>query len=128
MPSDFSRARRVGEQMQRELAQLIQQELKDPRLGMVTVSAVKVSKDMSYATVYFTVLGESESIETSLHILEKAAGFLRHELSKRIRLRVMPALRFHYDESISEGNRLASLIESVSEHHKQQDDDGEETQ
>lgn len=131
MPSDFSRQRRVGEQIQREIARLIQQELKDPRLGMVTVSAVEVTRDMSYATVYITVLGDSSNIKQTLAILEKASGFLRKELSRLITLRSMPTLRFRYDESVEKGNRLASLIDSaVSEdrqHQKDRGESGEET-
>lgn len=131
MPSDFSRQRRVGEQIQREIARLIQQELKDPRLGMVTVSAVEVTRDMSYATVYITVLGDSSHIKQTLAILEKASGFLRKELSRLITLRSMPTLRFRYDESVEKGNRLASLIDNaVSEdrqHQKDRGESGEET-
>ena len=130
MPSEFSRTRRVGEQIQREIAQLIQLELKDPRLGMVTVSGVEVSRDMAYATVYITVLGEFSDINKTLTILEKASGFLRRELANRLRLRHMPTLRFRYDESISKGNALGSLIEKAVEedrqHQKQRGEDGEE--
>ena len=94
MAKDFSRARRVGEQLQRELAQLIQSEIKDPRLGMVTVSAVEVSRDMSNAKVFVMMSGEDDEIKTSLGILNKAAGFLRHTLSKSMTMRIMPHLKF----------------------------------
>ncbi len=115
MPKDYSRTRRVGEQVQREMAQLVQQEIKDPRLGLVTISAVKLSKDMSHANIFFTVLdsdesGENTSIEETLKILDGAAGFLRHELAKRMQLRIVPQIHFKYDESISYGNDLSALI------------------
>lgn len=113
MAREFSRTQRVGEQLQRELAQLIQREVRDPRLGMVTVNGVKISKDLSYADVYVTVMGKEETeeqIKTSLSILNKVAGFLRTQVSKRIQLRVMPQLRFHYDASVVRGNYLSNLI------------------
>ena len=110
MPKDFSRTRRVGEQIQREMAQLVQQEIKDPRLGLVTISAVKLSKDMSHANIFFTVLDEEHPIEETLKVLEGAAGFLRHELAKRMQLRIVPHIHFKYDESITYGNDLSALI------------------
>lgn len=110
MPKDYSRTRRVGEQLQREIAQLIQQEIKDPRIGLVTISGVKLSRDMSHATIYFTVLDEAHPVEETLKVLEGAAGFLRRELAKRMSLRIMPHLHFKYDESISYGNELSALI------------------
>lgn len=110
MPKDYSRTRRVGEQIQREIAQLVQQEIKDPRLGLVTISAVKLSRDMSHANIFFTTLDEDHPIEETLKILEGAAGFLRHELAKRMQLRIVPHIHFKYDESISYGNELSALI------------------
>lgn len=110
MPKDYSRTRRVGEQIQREMAQLVQQEIKDPRLGIITISAVKLSRDMSHATIYFTILDESQSVADTLKILEGASGFLRHELGKRMQLRIVPHIHFKFDESISYGNELSALI------------------
>lgn len=106
------RTQRIGDQIQRELASLIRQELKDPRLGMVTVSSVKVSPDMGYADIYVTVIGSSldEKPDESIRILNDAAGFLRGEVGRAIRTRVTPRLRFHYDEVTARGNRMASLI------------------
>ena len=122
MSNDFSRTRRVAEQMQRELAVLIQQEIKDPRIGMVTVSAVDVSRDLSVAKVYITVLDEKHDIKITLSILNKAAGFLRHALGQRVKLRHVPSLSFIFDESISRGNELSSLIDqaikSDQDHHQ----------
>ena len=119
MPKDYSRTRRVGEQIQREMAQLVQQEIKDPRLGLVTISAVKLSKDMSHANIFFTVLGvddendkpsQKQIADDTVKILEGASGFLRHELGKRMQLRIVPQVHFKYDESISYGNDLSALI------------------
>ena len=110
MPKDFNRTRRVAEQMQRDLALLIQQEIKDPRLGMVTVSGVDVSRDFSLAKVYITVMGDNPDIPLTLEILQKASGFLRHELGARSTMRSLPQLKFFYDESISRGAELSELI------------------
>jgi ribosome-binding factor A len=110
MPKEFSRSRRVGEQIQRELAELVQRELKDPRLGMVTISAVDLSRDMGVAKVFFTVLGEGHDEKQTLEALNHANGFLRRELGHRMRLRTVPELRFHYDHSIEKGCRLSALI------------------
>ena len=107
------RARRVGEQLQRELAGLIQRELNDPRVQWVTVSAVKVARDFAHAKVYVTVLNESERLAPALAALEHAAGFLRHELGRRMRMRVIPQLHFVYDESVERGTRLSKLIDDA---------------
>lgn len=112
------RTQRLADQIQREIAGLVRLELKDPRLGMVTVSAVKVSPDMSYADVYVTVLGATleDKPDESLSVLNAAAGFLRSELGRAIKTRITPRLRFHYDEVTARGNRMASLIsEAVRE-------------
>lgn len=113
---------RLADQIQREIAVLIRQ-LKDPRLGMVTVSAVKVSKDMGYADIYVTVL--SKELETdyapSLAVLNNAANFLRAALGKSLQIRMIPRLRFHYDQIVVNGNRMAELIHhALSEDQKNQ--------
>ena len=113
MGKEFSRSRRVGEQIQRELAELIQRELSDPRLGMVTVSAVEVSRDLTVAKVYFTVLNPGRDVKETLDGLNHAIGFLRRELGRRMKLRVVPELRFQYDSSIEEGSRLSALIDKA---------------
>jgi ribosome-binding factor A len=121
---EFKRTDRVGDQLQKELAVLIQREVKDPRLGMVTVSGVTVSRDLGYADVYVTLLGEdsSERIKENLKVLRQAAGFLRSQIARRIKLRHVPELRFHYDESVVRGQRLSSLIdEAVSSDRARRD-------
>jgi ribosome-binding factor A len=114
MARDFERTRRVGEQIQRELADLIRREVKDPRLGMVTVSAVEVSKDFSRARIFTTVLGKDmEAAQEDLAILNHAAGFLRSQLGKRMLLRTVPQLQFVYDKSIETGSHLSALIDAA---------------
>lgn len=116
--ADYSRIQRVADQIQRELATLIQLEMKDPRLGMITVSAVDVSRDLKYADIYVTILEQQGKAERdqALEILARGAGFLRRRLGQLIKLRVVPELRFHYDESIARGQKLSALIEkAVSE-------------
>ena len=122
MATEYSRTERVGDQIQKELAALIQWEMKDPRLGMVTINEVKVSRDFSYAEVYITVLNQSlqgqdlqdaSVTETSVEVLNKAAGFLRSQLGRKLMLRTVPALRFHYDASIERGRHLSSLIDEA---------------
>lgn len=123
MGKEYSRSRRVGEQIQRELAELVQRELKDPRLGMVTISGVEVSRDMSVAKVFFTVLNPGHDVRETEQGLLHAAGFLRRELAHRMRLRVVPELRFQYDSSIEEGSRLSALIDkAVSEDESNKED------
>lgn len=112
------RLRRLSDQVQRELSDLIRMELKDPRLGgMVTISGLKISPDMGYADVYVTVMGrELESVDSeaaqkeTLGVLNGAAGFLRAELGRRIQTRMTPRLRFHYDTVVAHGNYMSALI------------------
>lgn len=133
MPREFSRTQRIGDQMQRELAELIRREIKDPRLGMATVNDVRISKDLSYADVYVTVLNpsdiEDESLaETSVEVLRNAAGFLRSELGRRIKLRVMPQLRFHYDRTLIQGRRMSTLIDKARESDRAGSTDDQDSQ
>lgn len=127
MPREFNRTRRVAEQIQRELAQLIQMQLKDPRLGMVTVSAVEVSRDFSNAKVFVTVFNKENNPKVALDILQHAAGYLRHELGQVMRLRTIPQLHFHYDESIARGAHLSALIHTaMSKNATPQNDEDDE--
>ena len=124
MPKEFERTRRVAEQIQRELAVLIQQELKDPRLGMLTISAVQVSKDMSMAKVFITVFNEEQDRAKTLEALQHASGFLQHELGRQMSLRIIPKLRFVYDESVVRGAELSALIDKAvkedrAKHHEE---------
>ncbi len=111
-PRGYNRTDRIADQMQRDLAFLLQREVKDPRVGMVTVSGVKVAKDLSVADVYvtFMTLESPSEVKEALAVLEHASGYLRTMLAKSIRLRVMPRLRFHFDEVIINAPRISSLI------------------
>ena len=115
MPRDFPRTRRVGDQIQRELAELMRDELKDPRLGMTSISAVEVSRDMSHAKVYVSVLGDASSAEESVAVLNSASGFLRHKLGKMLHIRMIPRLHFYLDRSLEEGARIGALINRANE-------------
>jgi len=113
MPKDSSRPRRVAEQIQRELAELLRLEVKDPRVGMITVTDVEVTTDYSHAKVFFTLLGDEGRVQEALKGLQSAAGFLRSEISHRMKLRTMPQLHFIHDTSIEHGMRLDKLIEDA---------------
>lgn len=113
MPKEFPRTRRIGEQIQRELAALIREEIKDPRLGMVSVTAVIVTRDLAHAKVYVSVLGNEEQTRASVSVLSHAAGFLRHKLGKILHIRVIPELRFYHDRSLEEGARMGALINAA---------------
>ena len=113
MPRDHSRTLRIAEQIQRELAELIRLELKDPRVGMVTLTDVEVTADYAHAKVFFTTLGTGEQIVAATAGLNHAAGFLRHQLGQRIKLRGIPQLHFIYDESVERGVRLSRLIDEA---------------
>ncbi|MDR5866334.1 30S ribosome-binding factor RbfA [Halomonas koreensis] len=126
---EFQRTDRVADQLQKELAVLIQREIKDPRLGMVTVSGVSVSRDLGYADVHVTLLGEQdpERVKENLAVLKRAAGFLRGQIARRVKLRHVPELRFHYDESVVRGQRLSSLIdEAVASDRDRHGDEAED--
>ncbi|GAV11976.1 MULTISPECIES: 30S ribosome-binding factor RbfA [Paenibacillus] len=107
------RSGRVGEQMKKELSQLIQTEIKDPRIGFITVTGVDVTNDLSQAKVYLSVMGNEEQKEQSIKALEKASGFLRSEIGKRIRLRHTPELLFKIDSSIEYGSHIEKLLGEI---------------
>jgi len=113
MPKEFSRTKRVAAQVQRELAQLIQFEVKDPRVGLVTVSGVELSRDLAYAKVYVTVLSTNHEVAEVLEGLNKASGFLRRELGKRLSIRLTPQLTFLYDASVERGANISALIDAA---------------
>ncbi|MBP6058772.1 MAG: 30S ribosome-binding factor RbfA [Nitrosomonas sp.] len=113
MPKDYSRALRVADQIQRELADLIQHEIKDPRVGQVTITAVEVTRDYSHAKVFYTTLANTEEKFLVENGLEHAKGFLRSSLSHRMKLRITPQLHFIYDESVERGVRLSKLIDDA---------------
>lgn len=113
MPKDHTRPRRVAEQIQRELADLIQFELKDPRIGLVTLTDVEVTPDYAHAKVYFTLLSREHPLPETLAGLERSAGFLRSQLARRMSLRVVPQLHFVFDASVERGMHLSQLIDEA---------------
>ena len=98
--------------MQRELSELIRLELRDPRVGMVTITSVDVSPDLSHAKIFFTMLNK-DLLQDTTRGLQRAASFLRVQLSKRMSMYTTPELRFVYDESVERGDHLSQLIDSV---------------
>ncbi|MBM7063069.1 30S ribosome-binding factor RbfA [Pseudomonas sp. UL073] len=129
MGKDYSRTQRIGDQMQRELSDLIRREIKDPRLGMVTITAVEVSRDLGHAKVFTTVMSVDgdEAVTQSIKVLNDAAGFLRMQLARAMKLRSVPQLHFHYDESVLRGTHLSALIErAVAEDNQHRAGDDEE--
>ncbi|EGQ3268090.1 30S ribosome-binding factor RbfA [Staphylococcus pseudintermedius] len=108
------RAERVGEQMKKELMDIINNKLKDPRVGFLTITDVQPTNDLSLAKVYLTVLGSDKERENTFKGLEKAKGFIKSEIGQRMRLRIVPDLQFEYDESIEYGKRIERLIQDLN--------------
>ena len=124
MTSNFKRVDRIAEMMQRKLAYIIQQEIKDPRMPqLITKSAVTVTKDLAHAKVYFTVYNE-DPVQTTA-ILNTAASYLRSALARSVSLRTVPQLHFIYDESIEYGKRLSRLIDAVNDNDDSSDADSD---
>ncbi len=119
MPKEFSRSSRVAEQIQRELAELIRLELKDPRVGLVTLTGVDLTPDYAHAKVFYTTLADGAARQEIEAGLRRASGFLRRELGRRIRIHTLPELHFVFDESVERGDRLSRLIdEAIASDHK----------
>lgn len=115
MAREFSRADRVAQELQKEIAVILQREVKDPRIGMVTVSDVEISRDLAYAKVFVTFLFDNDesAVERGLEGLNKASGYIRTLVGKAMRLRIVPELRFVYDQSLVEGMRMSNLVTNV---------------
>ena len=138
MPSGNNRTRRIGELIQRELATLLAREVKDPRLALISITAVDVSRDLSLAKVFYTIINAPDADENSesfkqnvllvQQALNKASGFLRYELGQRIQLRTIPRLEFRFDDSVIHGAHLSRLIDEVIENDKQRYNQGEDTE
>lgn len=125
MAKEFSRSTRVAEQMQRELADLLMFEVKDPRIGMVTITAVEVTGDMAHAKIFYSapqaksteakpnMANHAKTLQSIQNGLENSAGYLRTQVAKRMLLRTVPQLHFMYDESIDIGMKMAQLIDAA---------------
>jgi len=110
----MKRSYRVSEEIKRVAAQIIQNEIKDPRLSaLTTVTGVDVSRDLSYATIYVSALGDEDQIEETLGVLKRAKKFIRYRIGQEVSLRLVPEISFSYDDSIVEGNRMSKLIDQV---------------
>jgi ribosome-binding factor A len=124
MPREFSRSQRMAEQIRRDISEIVRGELKDPRMGLCSFTEVRVSRDMSHALIFCSVLNEQDSQET-VDTLNRAGGFLRSQLARRIKARIVPTLKFVLDDSMTRGEAMDALIKravsSDKEHH--QDDD-----
>ncbi len=125
MARDFPRHRRVAEQVRRELSGLILEEIKDPRLGPVTVTDVDVSRDLAWSDVYVSFLGDTRDNQQRLQVLTGAAGFLRRLLGKRMKIRTVPQLRFHYDQGLDHAQHMDQLIARARASDRKDGDDQE---
>ena len=129
MPREYPRARRVEEQLKRLLSEQIRREVKDPRVGLITVTSVEVSRDLTHARIFFTPFAGVGDPDAALEALRHAAGFLRHQIRNEMRLRVAPELTFQVDDSIERAARLSALIhdavESDLQHPVERDPDPE---
>ena len=127
MSREFSRQERVADQVRKDLSVLIQQELRDPRLGMISVTAVRVSRDLAHARVFFTSLDydSEDAAAPATQVLNKAAGFLRSALARGNTMRSVPRLRFQFDNSVGRGRSMEALISQAKEADRQLHDGAE---
>jgi len=121
-PRDFNRSERVAGQLRRDLARLIQMEVKDPGVGFISLSDVEVSRDLSHAKVFVTVF-EPDKANTSLKALRRAAAFLRRRLGQELRMRHVPELHFLHDDSVEQGSHIDQLIARALHADKNDDED-----
>jgi ribosome-binding factor A len=128
--SEYSRTQRIGDALRQELAILIRDSIRDPRVGLASITDAVVTKDLGYAKVYVTFVGKTdEESEKAIEVLNGAAGFLRNGIAKSMQLRATPKLSFFYDRSVRAGETLEALIEKVVHDDKKRhvDDEGEES-
>lgn len=125
MPREYPRARRVEEQLMRLLPDQIRREIKDPRIGPVTVTAVEVSRDLRHARVFFTPFAGQGDADAELAALRRAAGFLRRQVRDLMRMKVAPELEFRLDDSVARGARLSALIHDAVEDDRSRHVDGD---
>ena len=124
----MSRQQRVEDLLRNEIASIVQREIKDPRLGLATVTEVRVSGDLSYADVGISVLGDDDDArQESVQMLARAQGYVRSLLAKRVRLRKVPELRFRLDRGAEHSQRISDLLESLHDEHAQEPGAHEET-
>jgi ribosome-binding factor A len=109
------RVSRLNDQLREEISDIIHRRLKDPRIGFVTVTKVSVTADLSRASVYVSIMGEPDDISTTISCLDRASGFMRGELGRRLRIKRIPELRFRYDDSCVKGARIDSILRDLRE-------------
>jgi ribosome-binding factor A len=125
MPREFSRSQRMAEQIRRDIAEIVRDELKDPRMGFFSITAVKLARDLGHALIYCTVI-EKDKREETIATLNRAAGFIRTSLAKRIRARTVPTLKFVNDDSVERGAAMEDLIrKAINSDEKQSPNDTE---
>lgn len=124
MPREFNRSERVAGQIRRELAQLIQQEVRDPDIGFISLSDVEVTRDLAHAKVFITVF-ENEKADSTIKALKGAAKYLRHRLSQEMRIRSVPELHFHHDASVETGQKMDQLISAALAADRSNSGDGD---
>ena len=122
MPREFLRSDRMAEQLRRELAEIVQDEIKDPRVGFLSFTEVRMSRDLSHAVIYCSVL-DAEQLHESINVLNRAAGFIRKSIGRRIQARIVPTLKFVADESIIRGAAMDELISEAIDSDKKRDDE-----
>ena len=127
MAREFTRSQRVADYLQRELAGIIQREVRDPRVGMISITGVDVSRDIGHAKIHYTVMGADSvgDAEESTEVLNKAAGFLRSQLARDSNMRSVPQLRFYFDSSVGRGRYMEDLISRASLADKDSENSGE---
>lgn len=108
-----SRPARVGDQIREELSELLQREVKDPGIGFITITHVKVSADLQVARAFYTVLGDANARKTTAKALDRATPFLRRQIASRLRLRRAPELTFQFDESIAAHQRIEEILQEI---------------
>ena len=126
MPREFLRSDRMAEQLRRELAEIVRDEIKDPRLGFVSFTEVRMSRDLSHAVIYCSLFNHDNQQE-AIDVLNRAVGFIRKEIARRIRARIVPTLKFVIDESVVRGALMDDLIsEAVNSDKKNSNDEESE--
>lgn len=120
---EFKRADRVSLALKREVAQMLLREIKDPRIGMVTITGVKMSPDLRHAHIYYSVLGEDKELQDSAAGLKQATPFIQRQIGRRLRLRYTPEIDFQFDHSLEYGSHIEQLLKSIASEPKPPEDE-----
>ncbi len=121
MPREFLRSERMAEQLRRELAEIVRDEIKDPRLGFMSFTEVRMSRDLSHAVIYCSVFNKAQEKE-SIEVLNRAVGFIRKQVARRIRARIVPTLKFVVDDGVTRGITMDKLISEAINRDESQSD------